>query len=100
MIRRPPRSTRTYPLLPYSTLFRALGFLEKVVLCLLARRHDGFLLLGRQLFPGLLGHEDRLVHEPERVLARRRQAFHLLVQAVGHERARRDRKSTRLNSSH
>src|SRR3546814_8223379 len=25
MIRRPPRSTRTYPLFPYSTLFRSFG---------------------------------------------------------------------------
>src|SRR3546814_17041909 len=26
MIRRPPRSTRTYTLFPYTTLFRSLGF--------------------------------------------------------------------------
>src|SRR3546814_14570477 len=35
MIRRPPRSTRTDTLFPYTTLFRsfALGYLEAAVLC-------------------------------------------------------------------
>src|SRR3546814_4348723 len=32
MIRRPPRSTRTDPLFPYTTLFRSLGDHEAVVL--------------------------------------------------------------------
>src|SRR3546814_3578013 len=28
MVRRPPRSTRTYPLLPYTTLFRSLPLVD------------------------------------------------------------------------
>src|SRR3546814_12045482 len=40
MIRRPPRSTRTDTLFPYTTLFRSAGFLKRC-----AREHD--LLWGR-----------------------------------------------------
>src|SRR3546814_16554152 len=41
MIRRPPRSTRTYTLFPYTTLFRSLGIVQPVDV---ARHlvHDGF----------------------------------------------------------
>src|SRR3546814_15834328 len=31
MIQRPPRSTRTYPLFPYTTLFRSMRFVQGIV---------------------------------------------------------------------
>src|SRR3712207_8835992 len=78
MIRRPPRST----LFPYTTLFRSERALpaEEV-----AHRHA-------QRAPGVGGcHADRL---------RRHEGRALLRVAERLCRARRDRKSTRLNSSH
>src|SRR3546814_11555765 len=93
MIRRPPRSTRTDTLCPYTTLFRSIG-------------------------------DDRLVDPMQQVLAKCRITGRLLAveQAVWRQRQRwrradaaepamrqslrlelfnqRDRKSTRLNSSH
>src|SRR3546814_1827246 len=82
MIRRPPRSTRTDTLVPYTTLFRS---------GLRGRRDEG--------------HRDerRLrAHLPR--LCRAAGAFlHAGAQPApspGRTRPRRDRKSTRLNSSH
>src|SRR3546814_15543873 len=78
MIRRPPRSTRTDTLFPYTTLFRSLA------------------LMRRQR---LLQPLDRAEH---RVAAQRRVGIELgqrADQAPGGAE-RRDRKSTRLNSSH
>src|SRR3546814_13667420 len=81
MIRRPPRSTRTDTLFPYTTLFRSL---EAVAVgdpdAVLAERGDLVADLGEHLLgapAGLLGDDVRLV-------------------LVGEQ----DRKSTRLNSSH
>src|SRR3546814_11845575 len=87
MIRRPPRSTRTDPLFPYTTLFRsqgeALGGGFEALLCfdvVIAERSARFghpeMLFG--LFPGM-------------------GAYSILARKLGH---RIDRKSTRLNSSH
>src|SRR3546814_15751017 len=71
MIRRPPRSTRTDTLFPYTTLFRSLA--------LLARQQPR--QFGRHIVEQLAG-----------------QAFRRLAdQPLG---GRSDRKSTRLNSSH
>src|SRR3546814_3055384 len=77
MIRRPPRSTRTDTLFPYTTLFRSLA--QRHFL-----RHPVDLLLTLREFerPGV---------------------FERLVLVAGGEEGRmrlRDRKSTRLNSSH
>src|SRR3546814_1346643 len=41
MIRRPPRSTRTDTLFPYTTLFRSLGLRQQVDLDAHARQHAG-----------------------------------------------------------
>src|SRR3546814_13622698 len=71
MIRRPPRSTRTDTLFPYTTLFRSVR---------VARESIGWLLLCRA--------------DAAAVKTRRR------ADAVGAERRGIDRKSTRLNSSH
>src|SRR3546814_12195756 len=76
MIRRPPRSTRTDTLFPYTTLFRSL------LLTLLA------LLTG-------LATADRAVAAPAVPAAMG--ALVLLVETTGKAE---DRKSTRLNSSH
>src|SRR3712207_7572145 len=74
MIRRPPRST----LFPYTTLFRSRGG-----------------MLGRQQTPPRIGYEFRVA---ERGIAVNIGTAHRL----GHQMDRlwRDRKSTRLNSSH
>src|SRR3546814_13938784 len=87
MIRRPPRSTRTDTLFPYTTLFRSEGDVDVVGVALRGRREDGL----RQLVALLQPRRERLtVHGAgPRVLlpGRPRQVA-------------ADRKSTRLNSSH
>src|SRR3712207_8588763 len=82
MIRRPPRST----LFPYTTRFRS-------------RRNDdeppgALLVLARQVLDELLGGEGLVGHDERDV---ERQA---LVVDVHDDVLDRDRKSTRLNSSH
>src|SRR3546814_5959886 len=42
MIRRPPRSTRTYSLFPYSSLFRSISDTLKTRISVLAYKGDGF----------------------------------------------------------
>src|SRR3546814_13278902 len=77
MIRRPPRSTRTDTLFPYTTLFRS-GAAQGV------RAHLGAACAGPHRGRGLRhlvsGRADAVRHSARRLLA--------------------DRKSTRLNSSH
>src|SRR3546814_11895534 len=96
MIRRPPRSTRTDTLFPYTTLFRSLGGravgAESVQQAICAGRVQLAL-------PG--GWRGRTLHRPAisgrtpDLLAVPRRTAHLWRDA-----ARQDRKSTRLNSSH
>src|SRR3546814_20823436 len=103
MIRRPPRSTRTDTLFPYTTLFRS--FIEEADvdaedprdLEQAPRRHavDAALVL-----VGLLvGHADHLrvllLSEPQHCAALTDALADILLDALD-----RDRKSTRLNSSH
>src|SRR3546814_18367980 len=79
MIRRPPRSTRTDTLFPYTTLFRSilhLGFIERRML---SQRT-------RYTIRALLHLADRYGEGP--------------VQLAEIAEAQKDRKSTRLNSSH
>src|SRR3546814_13269439 len=79
MIRRPPRSTRTDTLFPYTTLFRSQEKAREVAL-------RGKAQLGRDLGDlALAGGQAR------------DRRFHAQHVEIG---ARRDRKSTRLNSSH
>src|SRR3546814_14969528 len=77
MIRRPPRSTRTDTLFPYTTLFRS---------CLVAVVGDHLRCEGIEIWPG---HQNCLAHID---LLRRPNA----MSGPGLT----DRKSTRLNSSH
>src|SRR3546814_17574077 len=99
MIRRPPRSTRTYTLFPYTTLFRsnrALKFPELEIRI----RMSVIEWCERGLIP------DRLA----RVGMRKLMALRLVDESAGNGEARAvrfsrfladlDRKSTRLNSSH
>src|SRR3546814_3931821 len=102
MIRRPPRSTRTDTLFPYTTLFRAAGahaLGDRVALFLV----DTVDVTG-EAEVGVVGDRDRIVdvvvaddhqHRPEDFLAR---DPHLVADVGEHRRL--DRKRTRLNSSH
>src|SRR3712207_8701065 len=81
MIRRPPRST----LFPYTTLFRSAG---------LAPQHGAH--TGRQV----QGLEAALDVEDQQVTAQRRAADGAHDDLARDQVGQRDRKSTRLNSSH
>src|SRR3546814_21050725 len=112
MIRRPPRSTRTDTLFPYTTLFRSIGGSEQLDAILVQRVDQG--LESRCLrFPVCIQHRD--ADENDGVIAMRegqvvgyaarlaaqpfeREDRHAL-ERFGHEQFP-DRKSTRLNSSH
>src|SRR3546814_11427909 len=97
MVRRPPRSTRTDTLFPYTTLFRSL------------RRRPGGIAIGRRLGSTAIGGQgsrlaQELLEHGQQLLgvgvfqeddAQLGAASSPLVQF-----ARQDRKSTRLNSSH
>src|SRR3546814_5190332 len=119
MIRRPPRSTRTDTLFPYTTLFRssrkisALVVLKELVLDLLFVT-DTFLKDGRagRVVPDMNPVKNRRVFHADQ--AARTQEVRTLAQAVPHHLLivigmreisvmhfdPLDRKSTRLNSSH
>src|SRR3546814_9800943 len=111
MIRRPPRSTRTDTLFPYTTLFRALE-LDAVVdgegeqLRPVARARGRPVqvvercVMAQRLLNAALG-EEVLQLRPGGTLRRAQQAGDRKGAAgVGPGAAGLDRKSTRLNSSH
>src|SRR3712207_6949884 len=81
MIRRPPRST----LFPYTTLFRSDSLL---------------VVVGHEI--GAAGDPQAFVVEAgdAAIFARRRQPGHAAETEIGQRMPERDRKSTRLNSSH
>src|SRR3546814_18233028 len=97
MIRRPPKSTRTYTLFPYTTLFRS---------------HQVFPIRSDCVQGAKAGHDPRSALTWQRLACERGQGlsrthlheYRVLVaggkrDTVG-ESDRLDRKSTRLNSSH
>src|SRR3546814_17939919 len=98
MIRRPPRSTRTDTLFPYTTLFRVLGDGLRY-LSIVRGRGLHFLREGRtlralqRLFSALVARD--LGHG-----AAREDARELAPDEVVGAARKTDRKSTRLNSSH
>src|SRR3546814_14857298 len=95
MIRGPPRSTRTDTLLPYTTLFRAASVrvtsgVESVVMAGGIPRNWGYAPGGHSMAPGKF------------VVGRGREVQRNVTwpAAESHRPGRKDRKSTRLNSSH
>src|SRR3546814_20794176 len=106
MIRRPPRSTRTDTLFPYTTLFRSernpiAGMRNNIfstLHCALAAEAGGvrrFILVST----------DKAVR-PTNIMGASKRVCELILQARAQEQDKtlftmvRDRKSTRLNSSH
>src|SRR3546814_16646236 len=92
MLRRPPRSTRTYTLFPYTALFRSTHAAEA--------RHQ---VVAEAEEEGGEGTEDDAVHvdrpqPPEGELQGSTQVVGKIEQ--GRDGDAQDRKSTRLNSSH
>src|SRR3546814_15140736 len=86
MVRPPPRSTRTYTLVPYTTLFRSVR--RKAARVGAARRTA--VRVARMAARG----------GPAAVRADRAAALPPLPRAAARRAAPPDRKSTRLNSSH
>src|SRR3546814_15188179 len=84
MIRRPPRSTRTDTLFPYTTLFRSEGYWSTHERACVQRIPKGSAF-------------DRSSELPRRIKGAAGPQIDLLLRR---HRARIDRKSTRLNSSH
>src|SRR3546814_14033562 len=124
MIRRPPRSTRTDTLFPYTTLFRSLERTapldehatprgardarqdgarrrnrERAGACRDEDRHGAVEAVAERLVDDDPGEEQ---DEHEREHARHEDELELFGEALGRRflRLRLDRKSTRLNSSH
>src|SRR3546814_5314381 len=104
MIRRPPRSTRTDTLFPYTTLFRSLlhftlrDFVKHHALDWLVLQRVFFAQQFGQMPRNRLALAIRVGRKPELVsaLERGNDRPHVLFVAVDDL----DRKSTRLNSSH
>src|SRR3546814_16083463 len=94
MIRRPPRSTRTDTLFPYTTLFRSKQPLEKILPIAEGRVWAGGTARQIGLVDQFGGLPDALAAAAK--LAKIDGDFH----AKYFEDEPRDRKSTRLNSSH
>src|SRR5712691_2390110 len=70
---------------PDHLVVQPLCFPREVGFRFLARGAEHVLLLLAQARQALLRHEHRLVHEPQRVVAGRGEALHLLVDAEGNE---------------
>src|SRR3546814_16293847 len=98
MIRRPPRSTRTDTLFPYTTLFRSgsqaarLALDRDAITVAAGRVGDAVVALDRRM-AGDLQPEGEILASP---VAHDRTA----IFGFEDERGDEDRKSTRLNSSH
>src|SRR3546814_15777026 len=102
MRRRPPRSTRTYTLFPYPTLFRSGGKFFQPLLSLRTQRMGGvFSHLPKQLVQAANNGVGVIFIKagPPQHLARFF-VHHLPDEMFIGLQSLRDRKSTRLNSSH
>src|SRR3546814_13355406 len=99
MIRRPPRTTRTYTLFPYTTLFRSLFECEQ-------REPALQLEIGERLRALEGERAGRQVSRSAAIVChvagqRRRQTAGILIDLIDDDAGMPvDRKSTRLNSSH
>src|SRR3546814_14682301 len=105
MIRRPPRSTRTDTLFPYTTLFRSIDTEAMAAASLgqvhrARRKKDGLELCVKIQYPGVADAIESDIRTLSRLLIMTRLTPKGLdLQPVFNE-VREDRKSTRLNSSH
>src|SRR3546814_963010 len=106
MIRRPPRSTRTDTLFPYTTLFRSIGDLDHVAAAAVAilDREPRPVARDARVQPQLVAlqveAQDRLEPGTVQPCAGARIPGPAAAANVGLDRIHVDRKSTRLNSSH
>src|SRR3546814_13680905 len=99
MIRRPPRSTRTDTLFPYTTLFRSVGALSAYLARLISSKQ--FISL-RDIFRRAARRMPRPIHDAAKKadeFARGMATGGTLFEELGFYYVG-DRKSTRLNSSH
>src|SRR3546814_20688357 len=87
-IRRPPRSTRTDTLFPYTTLFRSRGCRS--------RAHNS----SEQRSAAILAEHLRAHQRDRRAAVREELVVKIMPAGAAAVRGRPDRKSTRLNSSH
>src|SRR3546814_15031722 len=99
MIRRPPRSTRTDTLFPYTTLFRSASTVGVLGLRQLGAAHVDYLVpnrfeYGYGLTPEIVA--VALQREPDLLVT----VDNGISSVDGVAAAKADRKSTRLNSSH
>src|SRR3546814_14657769 len=100
MLRRPPRSTRTDPLFPYTTRFRSVLSIWWACVCSCSEVHSSLNSLeDLQVNDNSYNHEQQRDSESyaRSVLARVPQAFTPMAVT---RYVPGDRKSTRLNSSH
>src|SRR3546814_17499348 len=104
MIRRPPRSTRTDTLFPYTTLFRSLEEVEPSQRRKLVEHHQKAVTPPRTLAAGLAGSADfgQFLGQAAADLVEDQADERLGAADVRRrdDEIERDRKSTRLNSSH
>src|SRR3546814_1800335 len=116
MIRRPPRSTRTDTLFPYTTLFRSafephavfgeihqadLGRARLQVVAMPASQHQKAVAVGFSVDACAAGRHDAVPFRADFASEHIAEFIAGLGRLFGKEHARRrDRKSTRLNSSH
>src|SRR3546814_16075471 len=97
MIRRPPRSTRTDTLFPYTTRFRSLGAVKGALARQQFVRKAGRLQrsfeIALRAVPGFV--------RAHTLVGSRRELHPIIGKAqIAIDRVEQDRKSTRLNSSH
>src|SRR3546814_10450269 len=104
MIRRPPRSTRTDTLFPYTTLFRSVpGTGQKAALQHRhAKQHETQSLRARKseqvdLFTA---QQDEAMEHKDGIATLMESDFPFLYGRICAKASQQDRKSTRLNSSH
>src|SRR3546814_11872909 len=109
MIRRPPRSTRTDTLFPYTTLFRSVDDIfaeiaDRPLLVLGFPKHDdGRALTQAKLLRGRLGYRGDLRvdgHILQDLVSVARRCGCNEIKPRADQELQGDRKSTRLNSSH
>src|SRR3546814_15767263 len=101
MIRRPPRSTRTDTLFPYTTLFRSIEEGQAIVPREVGDRDD--LAFTPQIGIGETGniaHVNARAHHLAALADRLQRCGNEGADRREYDRGKVDRKSTRLNSSH